>query len=98
MSYTVTLQDFPDIPANVREQAERRYAKTLERAMGGVDEIGPALKAWMTAEDSSEGDLSDHEKALAVRWQKAAARAQQEGFNGLGEAQEAYFEVRLSRH
>ena len=98
MSYTVTLQDFPDIPANVREQAERRYAKTLERAIGGADEIPSAYRAWMTAEDSSEGDLSDLDKALAIRWQKAAARAQQEGFNGLGEAQEAYFEVRLARH
>jgi hypothetical protein len=98
MSYTVTLQDFPDIPANVREQAERRYAKTLERAIGGADEIPPAYRAWMSAEDSSEGDLSDLDKALAIRWQKAASRAQQEGFNGLGEAQEAYFEVRLARH
>ena len=97
MSYTVTLQDFPEIPANVRQQAERRYTRTLERTIGGADEIVPAYQAWTTAEDSAESELSDAEKALARRWQKAAMKAQQDGFNGLGDAQEAYFEFRLDR-
>ena len=97
MSYTVTLQDFPNIPADLKQQAEHRFTRVLERSLGGADEIRPAYKAWSDAEDASEGDLSAEEKALAVRWQKAAMKARQEGFNGLGEVQEAYFEVRLAR-
>ncbi|RYF51651.1 MAG: hypothetical protein EOO27_29610 [Comamonadaceae bacterium] len=73
MSYTVTLQDFPDIPDNIRVQAERRFIRTLERAIGS------------------------EEAALAKRWIQAATRAQQDAFNGLGEAQEAYFEFRVAR-
>lgn len=97
MSYTVTLQDFPEIPADLRIQAEHRFVRTLERSLGGVDEVRPAYKAWSSAEDSSESELSLEEKALASRWQRAALKARQEGFNGLGEVQEAYFEVRLDK-
>lgn len=97
MQYTVALQDFPEIPAKVRLEAERRYGKTLERALGGVDEVGLAYRAWTNAEDSSEDELSADDKTLALRWQKAAMKAQTEGFNGLGEAPEAYFEIKLVR-
>ncbi len=97
MAYTVTLQDFPDIPADLRQQAERRYLRTLERALGGHEEIAPAYKAWSTAEDSAPDDLSSEEKVLAQRWQKASMKARQEGFNGLGDAPEAFFEVRPER-
>jgi hypothetical protein len=97
MQYTVALQDFPEIPADVRQQAERRYIKTLEKALGGAEEVGLAYRAWTNAEDSSEDQLSPTDKSLAIRWQKAAMKAQSEGFNGLGEAPEAYFEVRLVR-
>ncbi len=97
MSYTVTLEDFPEIPDDLRLQAERRFSRTLERALGGVEEIAPAYKAWSTAEDSSEDELSTEEIELAKRWQKASMKARQEGFNGLGESPEAYFEVRLER-
>ena len=97
MQYTVALQDFPEIPADVRQQAERRYCKTLERALGGADEVGIAYRAWTHAEDSSEDELSADDRTLALRWQKAAMKAQSEGFNGLGEAPEAYFEIKLVR-
>ncbi len=97
MQYSVTLQDFPGIPADVRQQAERRFVKTLEKSLGGPDEIDLAYRAWTHAEDASEDELSADDKTQALRWQRAAMRAQQEGFNGLGEAPEAWFEVRLVR-
>lgn len=97
MPYTVTLNDFPDIPADMRQQAERRYSRTLEKVLGGADNILPTYRAWMAAEDTAESELSDEEKRLALQWQKAAMRAQTEGFNGLGEGPEAYFEVRVER-
>ncbi len=97
MSYSVTLEDFPEITPQYRREAERRFRKMLERALGGEDEVPPAYRAWQLAEESSESELRDEERMLAVRWQKAALRARQEGFQGLGESPEAYFEIRLER-
>lgn len=97
MSYTVTLQDFPEIPDNIRVQAERRFIRTLERAIGSEEDVVSAYSAWSNAEDAGEGELSGEEAALAKRWVQAATRAQQDAFNGLGEAQEAYFEFRVAR-
>lgn len=97
MSYSVTLQDFPDIPDNLRVQAERRFIRTLERAIGNEDDVVSAYTAWSSAEDAGEGELTGEDMALAKRWIQAASRAQQDAFNGLGESPEAYFEFRVAR-
>jgi hypothetical protein len=97
MPYTVTLEDFPEISDKHRQEAERRFRRTLERALGGEDSVIPAYKAWQAAEESSAGDLTADEVALAKRWLAAAGRARNDGFTDLGEAPEAYFEVRLER-
>jgi hypothetical protein len=97
MSYIVVLEDFPEISDKHRQEAERRFRRTLERALGGEDAVVPAYKAWQAAEESSETDLTTDEATLARRWLVAAGRARNEGFTGLGEAPEAYFEVRLER-
>jgi len=97
MSYTVFLEDFPEISDKHRQEAERRFRRTLERALGGEEAVIPAYKAWQAAEESSESELTPDELALAKRWLVAAGRARNEGFSGLGEAPEAYFEVRLER-
>lgn len=97
MPYTVLLEDFPDISDKHRHEAERRFRRTLERALGGEDGVIPAYKAWQAAGEASEDELTADEMALAKRWLTAAGRARNEGFTGLGEAPEAYFEVRLER-
>lgn len=97
MPYTVVLEDFPDISDKHRHEAERRFRRTLERALGGEDKVIPAYKAWQAAEESSESDLTPDEMQLAKCWLAAAGRARNEGFTGLGEAPEAYFEVRADR-
>ncbi|VCU71352.1 hypothetical protein PIGHUM_03433 [Pigmentiphaga humi] len=94
--YTVTLQDYPQIPDDLRQQAERRYARALEKSLGGSEALALAYKAWNWAEESF-GDLSEEEKTLALRWQRAALKAAQEGFSSLGQVDSAYFEVRLDR-
>lgn len=98
MSYTVTLEDFPEITPQYRLEAERRFRKTLERALGGEEEVPLAYRAWQNAEESAESELSELDRQLAVRWQKAALRARQDGFQGLGESDEAYFDIRVQRH
>jgi hypothetical protein len=95
-SYTVNLQDYPQLPEDLRSQAERRYARTLEKALGSADAIVEAYKAWSNAEDAYD-ELSEDERQLALRWQKAAVRATQEGFSSLGQVDEAYFEIKLEK-
>src|SRR5690606_8723448 len=95
--YTISLEDFPEITDKHRQEAERRFRRTLERALGGEDAVIPAYRAWQAAEDSSESELTTDEIALAKRWLVAAGKARNDGFTGLGEAPEAYFEVRVER-
>jgi hypothetical protein len=96
MNYTVTLQDFPEIPSEMKEQAERRFTVTLERALGGPENVRPAYKAWTAAQEADETLLTADEKALAMKWHRAAQRAYQDGFSGLGESPEAHFDVKLA--
>ena len=45
-TYVVTLRDYPeDLPAQQRANAERRYAKELEKQFGGLDAKLAAFKA-----------------------------------------------------
>ena len=90
--YTVTLQDCPDeVPERARAQAEARYAKALEQALGGPEEVAAALDTMSGLEGASQADLE-----LAARWAKACTAARQAGFRDLGEAECMYFDVRLS--
>lgn len=97
MSYTVALQGYPDLPPELRQQAERRYTRTLERALGSPDDVMPCYQAWAAAQEASEDELAQEDISLALRWQKACMKAMQEGFNGLGECPDAYFEIGRER-
>lgn len=97
MTYIITLQDAPtDITDSARREAERRFRKTLERALGGSDAAPLAYRAWQQAEDTSEAEMSVEDIALTKQWISAASRARNDGLRDLGEA-EAYFEVRMER-
>ena len=95
--YTVTLQDCPDeVPERARAQAEARYAKALEQALGGPDEVAAALDTMSGLEGAADEDISQADLELAARWAKACTAARQAGFRDLGEAECMYFDVRLS--
>jgi hypothetical protein len=93
MSYTVKLVDFPDAPADVIATAESRFRRELDKLLG--DSVEAALKAFENAGESSADELSKEELALAATWAKAYEAAKTAGFRALGEADEAYFEIRL---
>ena len=97
MTYTITLQDFPDIPEDTRVKAEDQYRRALQKALGGPDEVLPAYRAWLNVSGSGNDQLSRDEVSLATRWQKACDSARQAGFRSLGESNESYFEFKLSR-
>ena len=97
MTYTITLQDFPEIPEDTRVKAEAQYRRALEKALGGPEEVVPAYRAWLSVSESGNDQLSQEEVAQATKWQKACDLARQAGFRLLGESAEAYFEFKLSR-
>ena len=93
MSYTVKLVDFPDAPADVIATAESRFRRELDKLLG--ESVEAALKAFENASESGADELSKDELALAATWAKAYETAKTAGFRALGEADEAYFEIRL---
>lgn len=93
MSYTVKLIDFPDAPADVIASAEARFRRELDKLLG--ESVEPALKAFENASESSADELTKDEIALAATWAKAYDAAKTAGFRALGEADEAYFEIRI---
>ena len=97
MSYTITLQDFPDIPEDTRLKAEDQYRRALEKALGGPDEVEPAYRAWLNVSESGNDQVGKEEVAQATQWQKASDLARQAGFRSLGESAKAYFEFKLGR-
>ncbi|CAM3766480.1 hypothetical protein [Polaromonas hydrogenivorans] len=97
MRYTITLEDFPEIPQDVRVKAEDQYRRALEKALGGPDDVLPAYRAWLGVSESGNDQLDKAEVVLATQWQKACDLARQAGFRTLGESAEAYFEFKPSR-
>ena len=97
MTYSITLQDFPELPEDVRAKAEDQYRRALEKALGGPDEVVPAYRAWLGVSESGNDQIGKEEAAQAGKWQKASDLARQTGFRSLGESTEAYFEFKLSR-
>lgn len=97
MTYTITLQDAPaEITERARRDAEERFRRTLERALGGQDAVLAAHRAWQAAEDTAETEMAAEDVALAKQWIAAATRARNDGFRDLGET-EAWFEVKIDR-
>ena len=66
--YTVTLQDCPDeVPERARAQAEARYAKALEQALGGPEEVAAALDTMSGLEGAADEDISQADLELAAQ-------------------------------
>lgn len=93
--YTVFLIDFPELPLKERMVAERRYGTALEKALGSPERVAAAYGAWCSASDSDEAEISAEQAKQAKTWLRAVDRARVAGFQGLGESEAAYFEVRL---
>ncbi|RYH70481.1 MAG: hypothetical protein EON54_01395 [Alcaligenaceae bacterium] len=91
--YTVTLMDFPDLPTSVAAEAENRFRRALDKALG--EDVMLVFQAFRAAEESGEDELTKQEIALAEQWPRAYKAAMDAGFGRLGEADGAHFEVRL---
>lgn len=95
--YTVAFCDARELPARERIEAEVRFVKALERALGGEDSVAEVYKAWVDASESEANQIDIATAAKAVKWPRAFDAARQAGFNKLGDVGDAHFEVRLER-
>lgn len=95
--YTVVLRDYPDeLPAQQRANAEMRYARELEKQLGGPEQVVAALDTMSSLEESPPEIVSPGDLTLLKHWGRASVAAKQAGFRDLGEADGAYFEVRIA--
>ncbi|MDA8443790.1 hypothetical protein [Paracidovorax valerianellae] len=96
LTYTVTLRDYPEaLPERERAGAERRYAKALDKAFGSAAQVAAALDTLRSLEESPPEVVPPADLALLRHWGKASTTARQAAFQGLGEAEGAYFDVHL---
>ena len=96
-TYTVSLQDYPEqLPAKERIAAETRYAKELEKQLGGPEQVTAALATMNDLEQSPPDVVSPGDLTLLNASGRASTAARQAGFRGLGEADGAFFEVQLA--
>jgi hypothetical protein len=95
MTYTITLHDFPGIAESAREKAQDQYRRALEKALGNPDDVLPTYRAWRNVIESGGDEMNADDAALADRWIKASNLARQAAFRTLGQADAAYFEVKL---
>lgn len=94
--YTVTLRDYPEVlPAQQQAAAEKRYARELEKQLGGPEQVAAALDTLSSLEESPPEVVSPGDLTLLKHWGRASVAARQAGFRDLGDAEGAYFEVRL---
>lgn len=96
-TYTVILRDYPEeLPDKERIAAETRYAKALEKQLGGPEQVAAVLDTINNLEESPPEVVSPADLTLLKAWGKASTAAKQAGFRDLGEGDGAYFEVRLA--
>lgn len=98
-SYTVKLVDATGLSATQRSAAELRFRMALEFALGGPDEVLPALQACLLVralnEDTPPESLPQAEQQVIALWEKAEADAIVAAFRPLGkEMGNARFEIR----
>ncbi len=93
--YRIMLCDVPSsLPGEARLAAERRYARELERALGGPYEVVAACEVIASLDGADM--ISEVDQAVAFRWQKASSTARERALSHIGDAEEAYFDIRLN--
>ena len=67
-TYVVTLRDYPEeIPAKERIAAETRYAKALEKQLGGPEQVAAALDTMHSLEESPPEVVSPGVSSFSVQ-------------------------------
>ena len=79
-TYAVILRDYPEeLPAKERIAAETRYARALEKQLGGPEQVAAALDTMLSLEESPPEVVSPGELTLLKAWGKASVAAGRPG-------------------
>jgi hypothetical protein len=97
-TYTVALQDARNLPPHDRIEAEARFARELERVLGGPEFVAHTYSAWIEVRESEASQIDRNTAINASHWPVAMNAAMLAGFSKLGDVGDAHFEVRLERH
>lgn len=93
--YSVALRDAPaSLPQQLKDAAEARFARELERVYGGQDQVADAASTVRALEGADM--ITRAEKDQLDRWYKAAATARERALAQIGDVDEAYFDVRVT--
>lgn len=82
------LVDFPSAPPDVIHVAETRFRAALDKAL--ADQVAPTLRAFQSA-----NELTKDKSSWPVTGQPPMPRRRKR-LRGLGDADEAYFKVRVA--
>ena len=98
MRYTLTLNTFEEVSDQARREAERRYRRALEAALGGASLVLPTHAAWQrivaTHGDSPDPKaLTPAEREVLDQWQAAEAAAVTAAFGPHRYMDDARFEI-----
>ena len=93
--YVITGPVFTEGAPRIGNNGVIRYAKKLEKQLGGPEQVAAALDTMTNLEESPPEVVSPGDLTLLKAWGKASVAAKQAGFRDLGEGEGAYFEVRL---
>ena len=93
--YVITGPVFTEGSPRIGNNGVIRYAKKLEKQLGGPEQVAAALDTMTNLEESPPEVVSPGDLTLLKAWGKASVAAKQAGFRDLGEGEGAYFEVRL---
>ncbi len=79
-TYRVRLQVFDDAPEGARRQAEQRFCKALELALGDAGLVAPVYRQVLRlyadhGESPDPTSLSEAERDLLQAWQQAESAA-----------------------
>jgi hypothetical protein len=97
-TFTVALLDASNLPTRERIEAEARFARELERVLGGTEFVAETYRAWIEVSESDARQIDRDTAVNASHWPVAMNAAMLAGFSKLGDIGEAHFEVRLERH
>ncbi|MBF9265398.1 hypothetical protein [Paracidovorax cattleyae] len=90
--YTVALRDLTDLPSHRRAIAEARYARALERQLGGPEGVAGSLAAVQQLQRRAS---SGEEAAAQIhRWARAVSIARRIALRGLGQVEGVFVLVR----
>ncbi len=83
--YTVALRDLSELPPDRRATAEARYARALERQLGGPEGVAGSLAAVQRLQRHAASGADA--VAQIHRWARAVSVARRIALRGLGQVE-----------